>query len=101
MAQQTAYLPEILAGIDRQVGAVEAEYKAALAVAAEGLQEAGRRSSDGQGAARGGVLVEEAPPELEPETAMTLHKLETRLDQLKELRDWLKIDPELAGFVAP
>ncbi len=39
------------------------------------------------------------PPELDPETAMTLHKLETRLDQLKELRAWIKIDPPLARFV--
>lgn len=108
MAQQGTYpheiVPEILASIDREVAAVQADYKAALGVAAERLQEAQRREAQRRpaGPSRGGAsgtLVDEAPPEIEPETAMALHKLETRLDQLKELRTWIKIDPDLARFV--
>lgn len=99
MAQQTTLVGEVLAGIDREIAAVESDYKAALAVAAERLQ-ANERSASAAGTTS--VLVEdEAPPEIEPETAMALHKLETRLDQLKELRAWIKVDPDLALFVAP
>lgn len=116
MAQQTISANDVLGGIDREIASVEAEYKAALTVAAE--QMAGSMTSsmravraraaavaDGPRAgSSSGVLVEEAPPaetpEVDAETAITLHKLETRLDQLKELRDWIKIDPQLAHFAS-
>lgn len=99
MAQQTTLVGEVLAGIDREIATVESEYKAALAMAAERLQ-ANERTASATGTTS--VLVEdEAPPEIEQATAMTLHKLETRLDQLKELRTWIKVDPDLALFVAP
>lgn len=105
MAQQMVYVSTVLGGIDREIGAVEAEYKAALAVAAEGLQSAQRRSTaqsgHGAGGGAGGVLVEDPAAEINPEMAIALHKLETRLDQLKELRAWIKVDPELARFAAP
>ena len=124
MAQQTTNVNEVLGSIDREIAAVEGEYKAALVVAAEQLsgtatsvmravnmravnaRSAERGSSSGvlvaERGSSSGVLVAEAPtkaPELDPETAMTLHKLETRLDQLKELHAWIKIDPPLARFV--
>ncbi len=97
MTQQRTYQPEILArilaGIGRQIAAVEADYKAALAVAAEQLQESQRQAAAGQGArATSRILVEDATAELEPETAMALHKLETRLGQLTELRNWFSHD---------
>jgi len=102
MATRTASPPEILAGIDRAISATEAQYKAVLATAAERLQRAQEAVEQRRVAqAGGGVLVDEAPPELAeiaPESAVALHRLETRLDQLKELRGWVKIDPELAGF---
>lgn len=99
MTQQNTYQPAILAAIDGEIGAVQTEYKAALATAGAHLQAAQSSSRGALGAGGGGVLVE-AAPELEPELAVALHKFETRLDQLKELRDWVKIDPELAHFVA-
>jgi hypothetical protein len=112
MAQQTTTVNEVLGGIDREIAAVEGEYKAALAVAAEqlsGTATSAMRAMNAQSAARSaergspsGVLVAEAPaeaPELDGEMAMTLHILETRLDQLKELHAWIKIDPQLAHFV--
>lgn len=116
MAQQTMSVNDVLGGIDREIASVEAEYKAALTVAAEhmaGSMTAAMRAVKARAAAGAdgpsagspsGVLVRDAPsdeaPELDTETAITLHKLETRLDQLKELRDWIKIDPQLAHFVS-
>jgi len=104
VAQQRTYQPEIisriLASISHEIAAVEADYKAALTVAAERLQESQQRLAAGQGArATRQMLVEDATAELDSETAMTLHKLETRLDQLTDLRDEIKIDPELVHFV--
>jgi hypothetical protein len=104
VAQQRTYQPEIisriLASIGRQIAAVEADYKAALTVAAERLQESQRRLAAGQGArATSQMLVEDATVELDSETAMALHKLESRLDRLTELRDEIKVDPELVHFV--
>jgi hypothetical protein len=104
MTQQRAYQPEILstilASIGQQIAAVEADYKAALAIAAERMQEAQRQAAAGQGAlATSQILVEDATAELDSQTAMALHKLETRLDWLTEVRDEIKIDPELAHFV--
>ncbi len=98
--QQNTYQPEILAAIGREVAAVETEYKAALVVAAERLQAAQQQVSERSAKSAGRALVAEPPAEIDSETAVILHKLETRLDQLKELRDWIKIDPQLARFAA-
>ncbi len=100
MAQQNTYQTAILAAIDAEIATVQTEYKAALAAAGARLQAAQARSRVAASGGSSGVLLEEASAELEPELAVALHKFETRLDQLKELRDWIKIDPDLAGFVA-
>jgi hypothetical protein len=103
MTQQNTYQPAVLAAIDGEISAVQSEYKAALAAVGARLEAAQLRSRDAETSRTdhvGRVLVAEALPELEPELAIALHKFEARLDQLKELRDWIKIDPELTRFVA-
>jgi hypothetical protein len=81
MSLHTARQSEIAAALTREIATVEDEYRAALQAAAL------------EGGVASGPLVE-----LTPDAAMTIHTLETRLDQLRELQQWAKIDPVILRF---
>jgi hypothetical protein len=93
MAPQTARRSEISAALAREIAAVEDEYRAALQAAARDLQPTKAGTAAVEGSVASGPLVE-----LNAEAAMTIQLLETRLDQLKEIQQWAKIDPLLLRF---
>jgi len=93
MASQTARQSEITAALAREIAAVEDEYRAALQAAARDLQPTKAGAAAVEGSVASGPLVE-----LNRDAAMTIHTLETRLDQLKEIQQWAKIDPRLLRF---
>ncbi len=93
MASQAARESEVAAALAREIAAVEDEYRAALQVAARDLQPTKAGTAAVEGSVASGPLVE-----LDPNAAMTIHTLETRLDQLKEIQQWAKIDPRLLRF---
>src|SRR5262249_48012614 len=72
---------------------VEGEYRDALQVAAQDLQPTKASAAAVEGSVASGPLVE-----LSPDAAMAIHTLETRLDQLKEIQQWAKVDPRLLRF---
>lgn len=94
MSTQTPRRSEITAALAREIAAVEDEYRAALQAAARDLQPTKAGTAAVEGSVASGPLVE-----LDPTAAMTIHTLETRLDQLKEIQQWAKIDPRLLRFV--
>jgi hypothetical protein len=93
MASQTARQSEITAALAREIAAVEDEYRAALQAAARDLQPTKAGAAAVEGSVASGPLVE-----LNRDAAMAIHTLETRLDQLKEIQQWAKIDPRLLRF---
>jgi hypothetical protein len=93
MASQSARRGAAPAALAREIAAVEDEYRAALQAAASHLQPTKAGTAAVEGAVASGPLVE-----LDAEAAMTIHRLETRLDQLKEIKQWAKIDPDVLRF---
>ena len=93
MAPQAARRSEITAALAREIATVEEEYRAALQEAAHTLQPTKAGTAAVEGSVASGPLVE-----LNAEAAMTIPLLETRLDQLKEIQEWAKIDPLLLRF---
>src|SRR6478609_8013008 len=93
MASQAVRRSEINAALAREIAAVEDEYRAALQVAVRDLHPTKAGTAAVEGSVASGPLVE-----LNPDAAMTIHTLETRLDQLKEIQQWAKIDPLLLRF---
>jgi hypothetical protein len=93
MAPQTARRSETLAALAREIAAVENEYRAALQAAARDLQPTKAGTAAVEGGVASGPLIE-----LNADAAMTIQLLETRLDQLKEIQQWAKIDPLLLRF---
>lgn len=79
---------DVLDALQAQIAATEQEYKAMLGVAADRL-----RASAG-----GGEVTTATLEHLDTGTTAGIQALETRLDQLKELRGWMKADPALAAF---
>ncbi len=77
----------------REIATVEDEYRDALQAAARDLQPTKASTAAVEGSVASGPLVE-----LNPDAAMAIHTLETRLDQLKEIQQWAKIDPRLLRF---
>ena len=77
----------------REIAAVEDEYRDALQAAAQDLQPTKAGAAALEGSVASGPLIE-----LNPDAAMAIHTLETRLDQLKEIQRWAKIDPRLLRF---
>jgi hypothetical protein len=93
MTSQTTRRTVITAALAREIAAVEDEYRAALQAAARDLQPTKAGMAAVEGSVASGPLVE-----LGADAAMTIHTLETRLDQLKEIQQWAKIDPRLLRF---
>jgi hypothetical protein len=93
MSLHTARQSEIAAALTREIATVEDEYRAALQAAARDLQPTKAGTAALEGGVASGPLVE-----LAPDAAMTIHTLEARLDQLKELQQWAKIDPLILRF---
>src|SRR5262245_64699799 len=93
MSSQVRRQSEITAALAREIAAVEGEYRDALQAAARDLQPTKAGAAAVEGSVASGPLVE-----LHPEAAMAIHTLETRLDQLKEIQQWAKIDPRLLLF---
>jgi hypothetical protein len=85
---------EAAIALAREIALVEEEYRAALQAAARDLQPTKAGVAAVEGSVASGPLVE-----LNTDAAMTIHTLETRLDQLKEIQQWVKIDPSLLRFV--
>jgi hypothetical protein len=77
----------------REIAVVEDEYRAALQVAARDLYTTKAGAAAVEGNVASGPLIE-----LDASAAMTIQTLETRLDQLKEIQQWAKIDPQLLRF---
>ena len=90
---QTTHRSEITSALAREIATVEDEYRAALQAAARDLQPTKAGAAAVEGSVASGPLVE-----LDANAAMTIHALETRLDQLKEIQQWAKIDPRLLRF---
>jgi hypothetical protein len=84
---------EAAIALAREIALVEEEYRAALQAAARDLQPTKAGVAAVEGSVASGPLVE-----LNTDAAMMIHTLETRLDQLKELQQWAKIDPRLLRF---
>src|SRR5438270_7425923 len=78
MTTQTTRHTEIAAALAREIAAVEDEYRTALQMAARDLQPTKAGMAAVEGSVASGPLVE-----LDAAAAMTIHSLETRLDQLK------------------
>ena len=93
MPSQVTRQSEVTAALAREIAAVEGEYRDALQAAARDLQPTKAGTAAVEGSVASGPLVE-----LNPEAAMAIHTLETRLDQLKEIQQWAKIDPRLLRF---
>ena len=93
MSSQVTRQSEITAALAREIATVEGEYRDALQAAAHDLQPTKAGAAAMEGSVESGPLVE-----LNPEAAMAIHALETRLDQLKEIQQWAKIDPRLLRF---
>lgn len=93
MTSQSVRRGEAPAALAREIAAVEDEYRMTLQAAASHLQPTKAGTAAVEGAVASGPLVE-----LEPAAAMAIHQLETRLDQLKEIQQWAKIDPDLLRF---
>jgi hypothetical protein len=93
MSSQVTRQSEITAALAREIAAVEGEYRDALQAAARDLQPTKAGAAAVEGSVASGPLVE-----LNPDAAMVIHTLETRLDQLKEIQQWAKIDPRLLRF---
>jgi hypothetical protein len=79
---------DVLDALQAQIAATEQEYKAMLSVAADRL-----RASAG-----GGEVTTATLEHLDTGTTAGIQAIETRLDQLKELRGWMKADPTLTAF---
>jgi hypothetical protein len=93
VASQATRRSEASIALAREIAAVENEYRAALQAAARDLQTTKAGAAAVEGSVASGPLVE-----LSPDAAMTIHSLETRLDQLKEIQQWAKVDPRLLRF---
>jgi hypothetical protein len=93
MSSQGTRQSEITAALAREIAAAEGEYRDALQAAARDLQPTKAAAAAVEGGVASGPLVE-----LSPAAAMAIHTLETRLDQLKEIQQWAKIDPRLLRF---
>jgi hypothetical protein len=93
MTSQTPHGVEIAAALAHEIAAVEYEYRAALQMAARDLHPTRAGTAAVEGNVASGPLVE-----LGVDAAMTIHALETRLDQLKDIQQWAKIDPKLLRF---
>jgi hypothetical protein len=93
MTMQTTHRSEIISALAREIATVEDEYRAALQAAARDLQPTKAGAAAVEGSVASGPLVE-----LDANAAVTIHTLETRLDQLKEIQQWVKIDPRLLRF---
>jgi hypothetical protein len=93
MSLHAARHSEIAAALALEIAAVEDEYRAALQAAARDLQPTKAGTAALEGGVASGPLVE-----LAPDAAMTIHTLETRLDQLREIQQWARIDPQVLRF---
>ena len=93
MSAQVTRASEITAALAREIAAVEGEYRDALQAAAHDLLATKAGAAAVEGSVASGPLVE-----LNPDAAMAIHTLETRLDQLKEIQLWAKVDPRLLRF---
>ncbi|HEX9068413.1 MAG TPA: hypothetical protein VF807_06560 [Ktedonobacterales bacterium] len=79
---------DVLDALQAQIAATEQDYKAMLSEAADRL-----RASAG-----GGEVTTATLEHLDTGITAGIQALETRLDQLKELRGWMKADPTLTTF---
>jgi hypothetical protein len=93
MSSQATRQSGAAVALAREIATVEDEYRDALQAAARDLQPTKAGTAAVEGSVASGPLVE-----LNPEAAMAIHTLETRLDQLKEIQQWAKIDPRLLRF---
>jgi hypothetical protein len=93
MSSQATRQSGAAVALAREIAAVEDEYRDALQAAARDLQPTKAGAAAVEGAVASGPLVE-----LNPDAAMAIHTLETRLDQLKEIQQWAKVDPRLLRF---
>jgi hypothetical protein len=93
MSSQATRQSGAAVALAREIAAVEDEYRAALQAAARDLQPTKAGAAAVEGSVASGPLVE-----LNPDAAMAIHTLETRLDQLNEIQQWAKIDPRLLRF---
>jgi hypothetical protein len=93
MSSQATRQSGAAVALAREIAAVEDEYRDALQAAAHDLQPTKAGAAALEGSVASGPLVE-----LNPDAAMAIHTLETRLDQLKEIQRWAKIDPRLLRF---
>jgi hypothetical protein len=93
MSSQATRQSEISAALAREIAAVEDEYRIALQAAASDLRPTKAGAAAMEGSVASGPLVE-----LDANATMAIHTLETRLDQLKEIQQWAKIDPRLLRF---
>ena len=93
MSSQATRQSGAAVALAREIAAVEDEYRDALQAAAHDLQPTKAGAAAVEGSVASGPLVE-----LSPDAAMAIHTLETRLDQLKEIQQWAKIDPRLLRF---
>lgn len=95
MSSQATRQNETAAALAREIAAVEDEYRVALQAAARDLQTTKAGAAAVEGSVASGPLIE-----LDANAAMTIQTLETRLDQLKEIQQWAKVDPQLLRFAA-
>jgi hypothetical protein len=93
MSSQVTRQSEIAAALAREIAVVEGEYRDALQAAARDLQPTKAGAAAEAGSVASGPLVQ-----LQPEAAMAIHRLDTRLEQLKEIQQWAKLDPRLLRF---
>ena len=93
MSSQATRQSGAAVALAREIATVEDEYRDALQAAARDLQPTKAGTAAVEGSVASGPLVE-----LNPEAAMAIDTLETRLDQLKEIQQWAKIDPRLLRF---
>ncbi|HEX3269031.1 MAG TPA: hypothetical protein VHR15_00170 [Ktedonobacterales bacterium] len=93
MSSQATRQSGAAVALAREIAAVEDEYRDALQAAARDLQPTKAGAAAVEGSVASGPLVE-----LNPDAAMAIHTLETRLDQLKEIQQWAKVDPRLLRF---
>ena len=93
MSSQATRQSGAAVALAREIATVEDEYRDALQAAARDLQPTKASTAAVEGSVASGPLVE-----LNPDAAMAIHTLETRLDQLKEIQQWAKIDPRLLRF---
>ncbi len=93
MSTRATRQSETTAALAREIAAVEDEYRVALQAAARDLQTTKAGAAAVEGSIASGPLIE-----LNANAAMAIQTLETRLDQLKEIQQWAKIDPQLLRF---